>query len=100
MCIRDSDGVLEIARGNKKLAEPLNADGEMLAQVVYAIRHEMAKTLKDIILRRTGIGTLGNPGEKVLATVAETAAKELKWNRARVMKELAEARKALSVPKD
>ena len=94
------DMVLEIARGNKKLAEPLNADGEMLAQVVYAIRHEMAKTLKDIILRRTGIGTLGNPGEKVLATVAETAAKELKWNRARVMKELAEARKALSMPKD
>lgn len=94
------DKVLAIARENKKLAEPLNADGEMLAQVVYAVRHEMAKTLKDILLRRTGIGTLGNPGEKVLKMVAETAAKELKWNRARMMKELAEVKKALTIPKD
>lgn len=92
--------VLAIARENKKLAEPLNADGEMLAQVVYAVRHESARTLKDILMRRTGIGTLGNPGDAVLKKVAETAAKELKWNRARMLKEIAEAKKSLAIPKD
>ncbi len=94
------DAVLQIARLNKKLAQPLNQDGEMLAQVVYAVRHEMAQTLKDIVLRRTSIGTLGNPGDDILKRVAQIAAKELKWNPARTAKELAETRKALEVPKN
>ncbi len=92
--------VLDIARSGKKLAEPLNADGEMLAQVIYAVRHESARTLMDIIMRRTGIGTLGNPGDAVLKKVAEIAAKELKWNSARTAKEIAGAKKALTIPKD
>ncbi len=92
--------VLAIARERAELAEPLNADGEMLAQVVYAVRFEMAKTLKDIILRRTGIGTLGNPGEDVLKKVGKIAAKELNWSRERLTKELALVRKALAVPVD
>jgi glycerol-3-phosphate dehydrogenase len=91
--------VLEIARSDRKLATPLNQDGEMPAQVVYAVRHEMAKTLKDIVLRRTSIGTLGNPGDDVLKKVAQIAAKELKWNSARMAKELADVKKTLEVPK-
>lgn len=94
------DAVLNIARGDKKLAVSLDQDGEMPAQVVYAVRNEMAKTLKDIVLRRTGIGTLGNPGDEVLKLVARIAAKELGWNNARMAKELAETRKALEVPKN
>jgi glycerol-3-phosphate dehydrogenase len=92
------NNVLEIARSDKKYAAPLNADGEMLAQVVYAIKQEMARTLKDILIRRTGIGTLGNPGAKVLETVAGIAARELNWDTARVDRELETAAKALSVP--
>ncbi|MCX7678442.1 MAG: glycerol-3-phosphate dehydrogenase/oxidase [Spirochaetes bacterium] len=92
--------VLAIARSNKGLAQPLNRDGEMLAQVMYAVRNEMAKTLKDIVLRRTGIATLGNPGDEVLAKVARIAAKELKWDASRQAKELAETKRALEVPKN
>jgi glycerol-3-phosphate dehydrogenase len=90
--------VMRIARSHKKYAAPLNADGEMTAQALYAINNEMACTLTDILLRRTGIGTLGNPGSKVLESMAEIAAGELKWSTARIDLELEKAAKALSVP--
>jgi glycerol-3-phosphate dehydrogenase len=90
--------LMEIARENARYAAPLNTDGEMLAQVVYAARNEMARTLTDILLRRTGIGTLGHPGGKVLNDIAEIAAWELKWDNARIDRELEAAGKALTVP--
>jgi len=91
--------ILEIARMKKEYAEPLNADGEMPAQVIYAVRVEMAKTLMDIVFRRTGICSLGNPGDNVLLKVAKTAAKELKWTAAQMKKELASVKAALAIPK-
>lgn len=90
--------VLHLARQDKKLSEIVNADGEILAQVVYAIRKEMALTLKDIFFRRTGIGTLGNPGEKVMAMVADIAASELGWSDDRKQRELSELAKAFQLP--
>ena len=90
--------VMKIARSDRKYAEPLNADGEMPAQALYAVKNEMARTLTDILLRRTGIGTLGNPGSKVLETVVQIAARELKWDTARVDSELEKAAKILSIP--
>ena len=92
------DEVLKLARQDARLAETVNDDGEILAQVVYAIEHEMAVTLKDILLRRTGIGTLGNPGEKVVAKIAEIAARELKWSPERKKSEILEAEKAFKLP--
>jgi len=91
--------VMEIARSDKQYAVSLDADGEILAQVLYAIREEMAMTLKDILIRRTGIGSLGHPGEKVLETVAQVAGRELHWGQARMDRELEATEKALTVPK-
>ena len=90
--------VMEIARSDRQYAAPLNQDGEMTAQVVYAIRQEMAQTLMDILIRRTGIGTLGHPGDSVLEAVAKTAAQELNWDQARLAQELQQANRALSLP--
>ncbi len=90
--------VLELARDDAALAETVDADGELLAQVVYAVRFEMARTLSDIVFRRTGIGTLGHPGEKVLQAVAALAALELGWDGARLTRELAITNERLSVP--
>ncbi len=90
--------VLEIARGDPALAEPLDADGEIGAQVVYAVREEMARTLKDVILRRTGIGTLGYPGDEVIGRVATIVARELGWDDGRREQEISLARAALSLP--
>lgn len=94
----EASRVLDIARSSKDLAQPLNQDGEMLAEVVYAIRYEMAKTLGDIIFRRTGLGTLGNPGKTVLEKIAKVAARELKWSDSRKKKEIAEATERLKIP--
>ena len=92
------DRLLSLARSEKPLAERLNADGEMPAQAVYAIRNEMAQTLTDILIRRTGLGTLGYPGNAVVEQIAQIAARELQWNQARLDRELESAKKAISLP--
>lgn len=90
--------VLELARQDKQFSEVLNEDGEILAQAVYAARYEMARTLSDIVLRRTGIATLGNPGNEVLEKVALSAAKELGWDDKRIVQELTQTIETLRVP--
>ncbi|MCG6880060.1 MAG: glycerol-3-phosphate dehydrogenase/oxidase [Deltaproteobacteria bacterium] len=90
--------VLSLARNQRILARRLNRDGELLAQVVYGVRHEMARTLKDIVLRRTGIGTLGNPGEEILFQVARIMAQELNWNEKEILKEVESTSNFLRLP--
>ena len=90
--------ILNLAREDKTLAETLNADGEILAEVTFAVRHEMARTLSDIIMRRSGIGTLGNPGEDVLLKVAAVAARELQWNANKVKQEISSTINLLKLP--
>ena len=91
--------VIDIAKSDPKLSEPLNAGGEILAEAVFAVRHEMARSLTDIILRRTGIGTLGHPGDDVLKKVAAVAAAELGWNNAKIQDEIKKASDLLSLPR-
>lgn len=94
----ECEKVLELARQDTGLAEVLNDDGEMLAQAAYAIEGEMALTLKDILFRRTGIGTLGNPGGEVIAKVAGVAGQMLGWNADRKRSEILEVEKAFTLP--
>jgi glycerol-3-phosphate dehydrogenase len=90
--------IIKLVRADKALAETLNEDGEMMAEVVFAVRNEMARTLSDIVMRRTGIGTLGNPGEDVLRKVAQLAAKELQWDQNRIEKEISDTVNLLKLP--
>ncbi len=92
--------VLDLARTNSNLAEVLNEDGEIMAQVVYAVTHEMARTLPDIVLRRTGIATLGHPGEQMLRKVAAVAAPLLDWDSDRIEKEIEQTNVLLRIPGD
>lgn len=91
--------VLNVAAEEKEYSQRLNDDGEILAQVVYAIRKEMACGLDDILMRRTGIGTLGYPGDAVVRKVAAIAAKELRWNDTRKKHEIDKVKTMLQVPK-
>ena len=61
--------ILEI-HFNKK-TDNLSVEGEVIAQVYYAIDHEMAFTLEDIFLRRTGLGTLNHPSNVLIQKVAK-----------------------------
>jgi len=90
--------VLEMAGNDKMLLSPVNPDGEILAQVVYAIQKEMAKTLKDIVFRRTGIGTLGNPGKELIQKVADIASEYLGWDQERKAKEISGTLQAFELP--
>jgi glycerol-3-phosphate dehydrogenase len=84
----ESTTLFKIAKNNPHLAQVLNNDGEILAQVVYAIEEEMAKTLKDVFLRRTGLGTLGHPGMEVVQKVADLASEMLDWSEERKKEEI------------
>jgi glycerol-3-phosphate dehydrogenase len=59
------------------------------AEVIHAIRHEMACTLADIVIRRTELGAAGHPGEEVVRAAAAIAADELNWNGDRRDREIA-----------
>jgi glycerol-3-phosphate dehydrogenase len=83
----DSKIIFQIARDDPRFAEVISRDGEILAEVVYAIKYECAKTLKDIMLRRTGTGTLGNPGRDILEKITGIAAEMLNWDNARIREE-------------
>lgn len=58
------------------------------AQIVEAIRHEMAFTLEDLVLRRTSLGTAGYPGDEAVLRVETIARQELGWSSARVEDEV------------
>ena len=59
------------------------------AEVVHAIRHEMACRLSDIVIRRTGLGSAGPPSADAIASCGRIAAAELGWDDARVSEEVA-----------
>ncbi|MCC6933386.1 MAG: glycerol-3-phosphate dehydrogenase/oxidase [Deltaproteobacteria bacterium] len=58
------------------------------AAVIYSIRYELAQTLSDIIFRRSGLGTLGYPGEQTIKQVAQIMADELGWAKERMTMEI------------
>jgi glycerol-3-phosphate dehydrogenase len=60
------------------------------AEVLHAVREEMAATLADIVLRRTPLGTFGNPGRAVLEACAAIAAAELGWDESRREREVSQ----------
>jgi glycerol-3-phosphate dehydrogenase len=58
------------------------------AEVVYAVRQEMAHTLGDIICRRTELGAAGLPALSVLQVCSDLIGRELGWDNARRSSEI------------
>ena len=83
--------VLEIARERPELGEPIAADRpDLLAEVVIAVRAEQARTLSDVMLRRTRLGILAAPAVSERETaqrVAEVMGSELGWGKDRIASE-------------
>jgi glycerol-3-phosphate dehydrogenase len=79
--------VLAIARENPKLARPI-APGrpDLLAEVALAARAEQARSVGDVLLRRTRLGILAAPElrtAKAVRPVADVLGAELGWSRRR-----------------
>jgi len=94
----ESKSVFDLARQHSKLKEIICEDGQIMSSVVYAIREESAKTLTDILLRRTGVGNIGHPGKNMLEKIAAVAAKELGWDASRIDREVTQADAVLTLP--
>jgi len=82
--------VLELAAKRPEWRTRLAADSPVIgAQLVHAVRSEMATTLADAVIRRTPLGALGHPGEAALERAASIVAAELKWSEERRRSEIA-----------
>jgi glycerol-3-phosphate dehydrogenase len=81
-------GVLDLAEERSELAQPIvEGRPDLLAEVAVAARLEQARSVADVLLRRTRLGILAAPQLRTaesVAAVAETLGGELGWSKARV----------------
>jgi glycerol-3-phosphate dehydrogenase len=68
------------------------------AEVIHAIRAEMACTLADIVVRRTELGAMGDPGDEIARAAATIAAEELKWDAQRLNSEVSALETIYRIP--
>src|SRR5207244_7610995 len=94
--------VLAVAAERGELAQPIVAGlPDLLAEAALAARHEQARSIGDVLLRRTRLGLLAAPellgdggrpadgadGTAPARRVAAVLAKELEWSQARTAKD-------------
>jgi glycerol-3-phosphate dehydrogenase len=71
------------------LAEQLDPNSPVIkAEIVHALRHEMALTLADVIQRRTELGSAGLPPVATLQRCAEVMGNELGWSLEQQLQEI------------
>jgi glycerol-3-phosphate dehydrogenase len=82
--------VVELAANRKEWRRRIAPDFPVIgAQLVQAVRSEMAMTLADAVIRRTPLGSLGHPGEAPVNRAASIVGAELKWSDERLRAEIA-----------
>lgn len=69
-------------------AELPEALAVLRAEIRYAVKHEMAQTLADVVLRRTELGSVAPPSESYLRFAARVMQSELGWTNERVLREI------------
>ena len=84
------DEVLDLVRERPELGEPLpGADDYLRAEVVYAVTHEGARHLDDVLTRRTRLSIeVADRGATAARPAAELMAGPLDWDEERVADEV------------
>ncbi len=86
-----AENVLAVAAADPALAEPIVPGlPDLLAEAPFSARCEQARSIGDVLLRRTRLGILAARevlGEEVLARVAGALGAELGWDEARTAAE-------------
>ncbi len=83
------DTIISYLLSDARFIEKIAPDRKTLVgEVHYGVDREMACKLSDVIFARTGLGTIGHPGESVLAAVAAIMAEKLNWGSERVADEI------------
>ena len=81
--------MLQLMDERPALAAPLGPSCAVTgAEVVQAVRDEMAVTLADALVRRTGAGAGGHPGQEAARSAAAIMATELGWSAEQVDREM------------
>lgn len=81
--------MLAEANNRPELRATIGKAGDIGAQVLFAVREEMAMTLADVVMRRTCIGQIGTPPAEAIESAAALMAAELGWDEARKAREIA-----------
>jgi glycerol-3-phosphate dehydrogenase len=89
--------VLKYADENPGWIETLGTSTVTRAEVVHAVREEMAERLEDVIVRRTELGTVGYPGREALTGCAQLMATELGWDPGRMHGEIQQVERFFSL---
>lgn len=84
------DAVLQVVRDHPAMAAPLGKHCAVTgAEILHAVRAEMAVTLGDAFLRRTEAGSAGHPGSDAIEAAASVMAAELGWDAWKTSEEIA-----------
>ncbi len=85
--------IVDLAAAESHLARTLDDDESVVAaEIVYALRHEFAMTLTDIVHRRIMIGLSADQGAGLSEAIAEIAAREAGWSNSEKERQLEELR--------
>lgn len=82
--------VLRCVEDNPAWGETLGTSTTIRAEVIHAVREEMAQKLGDVVFRRTDLATGSYPGDAALRASAELMASELGWSSSRIRNEVEE----------
>jgi len=80
--------VLRYGEERPELLSRVGSSTTLRAEVVHAVRREMAQTLADVVFRRTDLGTGEHPGHDAIRICAELMADEARWNEGRKRDEI------------
>jgi glycerol-3-phosphate dehydrogenase len=87
--------VIRLAAAERELAKRITPDlPDIAAEAAFAVEHEQASTVADVLLRRTRLGLLdarrlGEPGADGAPGVARAMGEQLGWDDGRIERELA-----------
>jgi glycerol-3-phosphate dehydrogenase len=81
-----------VLAGEEAATDVLDGTDTLRAEVRYAVRHELAATLNDVVMRRLELGSGEQPAAAALAACADLMAEELGWDDARRAAEIARVR--------
>ena len=85
--------VLKYVKENPEWIESVGESTVLKAEVILAIREEMAQKLADVVFRRTDLATGAYPGDGTVETCARLMSSEMGWDEDKLNMELEEVKR-------
>ena len=89
------EDLLEMIRADRTLAEPISPESDVLkAEILYAVTHEGARSVSDVLTRRTRLSfELKDRGLSIARRVADLIAPILRWSEENINASISEYEK-------